>query len=155
MVVLLLADVPHLVDAVGDMRWREWGDEAGREDLSFWVRVTRQEAGREELPVTFIAVDPEGNALGAVGLGEYDIPERRDRSPWVLGMIVVPEQRGRGVGRHLLEALEAFADGRGYRTIWVATGPRAVGFYERCGWRSTEQLTTTEGETTVLARELR
>ena len=139
MVVLLLADVPHLVDAVGDMRWREWGDEAGREDLSFWVRVTRQEAGREELPVTFIAVDPEGNALGAVGLGEYDIPE----------------QRGRGVGRHLLEALEAFADGRGYRTIWVATGPRAVGFYERCGWRSTEQLTTTEGETTVLARELR
>ena len=143
------------MDAVGDMRWREWGDEAGREDLSFWVRVTRQEAGREELPVTFIAVDPEGNALGAVGLGEYDIPERRDRSPWVLGMIVVPEQRGRGVGRHLLEALEAFADGRGYRTIWVATGPRAVGFYERCGWRSTEQLTTTEGETPVLARELR
>ena len=153
--MLLLADVPHLVDAVGDMRWREWGDEAGREDLSFWVGVTRQEAGRDELPVTFIAVDPEGNALGAVGLGEYDIPERRDRSPWVLGMIVVPEQRGRGVGRHLLEALEAFADGRGYRTIWVATGPRAVGFYERCGWRSTEQLTTAEGETTVLARELR
>jgi len=44
--VRLLADVPGLVTAVGEIRWREWGHVPEREDLSWWVRVTEREAGR-------------------------------------------------------------------------------------------------------------
>ena len=43
--------------------------------------------------MTCVASDQSG-ALGAVGLGQFDIEERRDRSPWVLGMIVRPDRRG-------------------------------------------------------------
>ena len=46
------------------------------------------EAGQRGLPVTWVAVGVGGEAAGAVGLGEFDIAERRDRSPWVLGMVV-------------------------------------------------------------------
>ena len=104
--VHMLADRLHLVGAVAEMRWREWADEPGREELSWWVDVTAAEAGQRGLPVTWVAVDEGGEATGAVGLGEFDIAERRDRSPWVLGMVVRSASRGRGVGRLLLSRLE-------------------------------------------------
>jgi GNAT superfamily N-acetyltransferase len=138
--VHLLADYQHLVEAVAEMRWREWGQEPGREDLSWWVDVTASEAGQRGLPVTWVAVDEGGNAAGAVGLGKYDIAERCDRSPWVLGMIVRAASRGLGVGRLLLTSLERYAARQGYAQIWVATGGPAVGFYRRCGWVETERL---------------
>jgi hypothetical protein len=93
--VHMLADRPHLVGAVAEMRWREWGNEPGREELSWWVEVTAAEAGQRGLPVTWVAVDEDGEAAGAVGLGEFDIAERRDRSPWVLGMVVRSASRAR------------------------------------------------------------
>ena len=94
----LLADYPHLVADVGLMRWREWGRPPEPTDPDFWVSVTGEEAGRISLPVSWVAVDADGRAVGAVGLGKFDIEERRDRSPWVLGMIVHPDARGRGIG---------------------------------------------------------
>ena len=68
------------------------------------------------------------DALGAVGLGEFDLEERRNRSPWVLGMIVRFDQRGAGSGRLLLGRLERWAHQQGYQRVWVATGWAAVGF---------------------------
>jgi hypothetical protein len=66
--VRLLADLPDLVPAVGKLRWQEWGHEPGRTALSWWVEVTGREAGRDGLPVTFVAVDRHGEAVGAAGL---------------------------------------------------------------------------------------
>ena len=89
----LLADHPQLIPAVGELRWREWGRPPEPESLDWWVDVTAREAGREALPVTWVAFEAGGRVLGAVGLGEFDVEERRDRSPWVLGMVVDPAQR--------------------------------------------------------------
>lgn len=153
--VHLLADRPQLVGAVGEMRWREWGDEPGREELTWWVDVTAREAGRLVLPVSWVAIDESGQAAGAVGLGEFDAAERRDRSPWVLGLVVRRVSRGQGAGRLLLSALEQFAVGQGYPQVWVATGGPAVGFYRRCGWEEVERLPYTWGDQmTILTRRL-
>lgn len=151
--VHLLADVPHLVAAVGQIRWREWGHAPEPEDLSWWVDVTGREAGREGLPVTFVAVDMLGEAVGAVGLGEFDIDERRDRSPWVLGMVVRPDRRGVGVGRLVLSRLERFAAEHGHTEVWVATGGLAVGFYQRCGWQEAERLHLASSRPTTVLRK--
>jgi predicted N-acetyltransferase YhbS len=137
--VVLLADRIHLVSVVAEIRWREWGHPPEPEALSWWVDAARREAGREELPVTFVATDQAGTVAGAVGLGQFDIEERRDRSPWLLGMIVRHDCRGMGVGRLLLTHLEAWAARRAYGRIWVATG-QAVDFYRACGWQVTETL---------------
>lgn len=152
--IKLLADVPELVEAVGEIRWREWGRPPEPVELSWWVDCTRREAGRDDLPVTFVAVGSDGEAVGAVGLGQFDIEERRDRSPWVLGMVVTPEHRGRGTGQRLMARVEEFAADRGYAEMWVATGPAAT-FYQRCGWRPTEDLTLSSGDpTTILTKRL-
>ncbi len=112
--VRLLADHAQAIPAVGRMRWQEWGHPPEPDDPAWWVDVTRREAGRDRLPITWVAVDARGDALGAVGLAAYDIDERRDRSPWLVGMIVRADRRGRGIGGQLVAALEAWAGSRGY-----------------------------------------
>ena len=145
--ISLLADSPDSVEAVADLRWREWGRPPEPEDPAFWLEVTRNEAGREELPVTFVAHDDAGKMLGAVGLDTYDLDERRDTTPWVTGMIVRPELRGQGVGRRLLLHLERWAAEHHIQEAWV--GPdtdSAAAFYKKCGWISQESFVTSAGE---------
>jgi GNAT superfamily N-acetyltransferase len=53
-------------------------------------------------------------------------------------MFVVPEARGRGVGRRLLVALEDEARGLGYEVARLDTGPKQAGaqrMYEQAGYR--------------------
>jgi GNAT superfamily N-acetyltransferase len=118
------------------------------------VDVTAREAGHDNLPVTWVAIDLLGEAIGAVGLGKFDIEERRDRSPWVLGMIVTAQQRGLGIGTRLMGALEAWTRGNGYSQIWVATSDRAVDFYRKCGWELTETFIRSSGEMTSILTKL-
>jgi GNAT superfamily N-acetyltransferase len=153
--VQLLADNEQLIAAVGEMRWREWGHAPEPEDPDWWVDVTAREAGRDHLPITWVAIDERGSALGAVGLAEFDIEERRDRSPWLVGMIVRPDRRGMGVGSLLVAQLEAWAGAHRYNQIWVATGGPAIDFYRKCGWELSETVEQASGETaTVLTRHL-
>ena len=152
--VELLADQPHLIPAVGALRWREWGRPPEPVALDWWVDTTRREAGRAALPVTWVAIDAAGAVIGAVGLGAYDIAECRDRSPWVLGMVVAAEHRNAGVGGRLLAALAGWAHRQGYATVWVATGGRAVAFYQKYGWAVVESVTQASGERATILRKM-
>ena len=58
------------------------------------------------------------------------------RGLWLEDLFVLPEHRGRGIGRRLLEALAAIARERGYgRFEWAVLdwNAPAIGFYERMG----------------------
>ncbi len=61
-------------------------------------------------------------------------------SAWVEDVIVDEAERGRGVGRALLGAVEAWARGRGATRLQLLTdrenGP-ALEFYEQMGWHLT------------------
>jgi GNAT superfamily N-acetyltransferase len=153
--VELLADHEHLIPTLGELCWREWGHSPEPVELEWWIATNAREAGRDQLPITWVAIDAAGEALGRVGLGEFDIEERRDRSPWVLGMIVRPDRRGTGIGQRLLAALERAARARGYAQAWVATGGQAIDFYRKCGWMVSETIARSSGEAaTVLTKRL-
>ena len=152
--VQLLADNEKLIAAIGELRWREWGRTPEPEVLDWWVSVTAREAGRDHLPMTWVAIDERGGAFGAVGLGEFDLEERRDRSPWVLGMIVRPDHRGMGIGSLLLAYLEAWARIRRYKQVWVANEGPAIGFYRKCGWELSETVERASGEAVAILTKL-
>ena len=153
--VELLADRSDLVEAVTDLRWREWGHAPEPTDRTWWRAATIRESGRSELPITWVASDSSG-ALGAVGLGQFDIDERHDRSPWLLGMIVRPDRRGSGLGRLLLNSLESWASEHEYEQLWAANEGPAVVFYQRCGWQYGETVERgTKATVTILTRRLK
>jgi len=61
----------------------------------------------------------------------------RGEALYVRSMAVVPEVRGRGVGRLLLEQVERYADERGFRCLDLSTTPfltSAIALYERAGF---------------------
>lgn len=153
----LLADHPELVAEVGVLRWREWGDSP---TPGSWIETTAREAGSEDLPVTLVAMGMDGRALGAVALGERDDAldeiERRERGPWLLGMIVREPERQCGVGRLMVAAIEDLARIRGHDRVWVATGPAAVEFYRHCGWAEEGRLVLAKEDlpTTILSKGL-
>ncbi len=89
--------------------------------------------------------------LGFVGLGEvdeqtcgyfvltygYDL-EWNGRDAFLTELYLVPEARGRGLGRLLLGAAEATAVGRGSRALHLMVRPEnapAFGLYVRMGFR--------------------
>jgi len=151
----LLADRPDLLTPLAHIRWREWGDEPGRQDLQWWIDTTINESGRETPPVTFVAVNPVDQAVGGVGLAPFDPPERTDRGPWVVGTIVRADRRGEGVGTALMNHLRQWATTAGITQLWVATGRPAIDFYRACGFAITEVLDRNNGEqTTILAAQL-
>jgi GNAT superfamily N-acetyltransferase len=155
-----LADHPGLFQQVGLLRWKEWA--YGAPDPAPFIEITAREAGRSgQLPMTLVAIDVAGGAVGAVGLDRVDdelnVAERVGRTPWIVGMVVRAENRRRGVGRQLLESLQDVATSLGHLRIWVATGDEAVGFYKQCGWTAVEhlQLASTGIPTTILMRPVK
>jgi GNAT superfamily N-acetyltransferase len=62
-------------------------------------------------------------------------------SALVEDMVVEAAQRGRGIGRHLLAAIEAWARERGAMRLQLLADREnapALAFYERMGWRPTQ-----------------
>lgn len=80
----------------------------------------------------FLVVRDEGRAVGCGGVCRFD--ETRAE---LKRMYVVPEARGRGLGRQLLVALEHEAGRLGYDGIVLETGdrqPEALGLYTSAGY---------------------
>jgi GNAT superfamily N-acetyltransferase len=147
-----LADHPALIPAIGQLRYDEWGA-ASQTGLAGWTAITAREAGRAELPITWVALADNGEALGAAGLQPgSDLAGRSEFCPAVVGVIVAPGYRGLGIGRRLLTAIAQWAQEHGRGPLYVVTGDTAVGFYRQCGWGLVEETTITGPDTQATER---
>jgi GNAT superfamily N-acetyltransferase len=82
--------------------------------------------------VFLVLREDDGRALGCGGIARFD--ETRGE---VKRMYVVPEARGRGIGRRLLGELEAQARALGYTALVLETGDRqeaALALYRHAGF---------------------
>ena len=94
----------------------------------------KREAHMFEPPdgVFLLLRDGDARPLGCGGVCRFD-----DTRAELKRMYVVPEARGRGLGRRLLEELESAASSLGYRGVVLETGerqPEAIGLYASAGY---------------------
>jgi len=105
----------------------------GRYDGEADIGPTREAAMFVEPDGVFLVVrDDEGRAIGCGGVCRFDGTRAELKR-----MYVVPEARGRGLGRLLLVELEAEARRLGYARIVLETGdrqPEALGLYASAGY---------------------
>ena len=69
-------------------------------------------------------------------------------SAWVEDMVVAEAERGRGIGRRLLEAIEAWAAARGASRLQLLADREnapALAFYARLGWGPTRLVCLRRG----------
>lgn len=74
------------------------------------------------------------------------LPEPQGGGAKVMQMAVDPQRQGEGLGRRLVVAAEARAFGElGLERLYCHAQDRAVGFYERLGWRAQGEPFTEAG----------
>jgi GNAT superfamily N-acetyltransferase len=150
----LLADQPELIAEVGVLRWRASGSVG---TAGPWIDSTARDAGRDGLPLTLVAMDLQGKAIGAVTLGPEDNPPGLDcgeRAAWVIRMVVRPGERLCGVGRLMMTAVEDLAREHGHFRLWVAAADDHADFYRHCGWADAAQPHEGEDGSRVLSKDL-
>lgn len=75
-------------------------------------------------------------------VGTVSVLDKGDQGLYVRGMAVLPDTRGKGIGRRLLEQVEAFAREQEYERLFLSTTPflhAAIQLYEAFGFRPTHQ----------------
>jgi len=119
-------------------RWLhgEWGAFHGAdlEDTRVWLQGVLDNRPEEALMVACADGEPVGVAL----LVACDLPERSELTPWLSSLYVLPEWRGKTIGRRLVGAITMLARHHGHARLYLYTStPR---LYEKLGWRDLETL---------------
>lgn len=137
LVVATVARRPDLLPIVAGWLWREWWQRRGR---SLEQTQAIYAACRAEIvaPQTFVLL-AGGTPVGTVTLARRDLDERPDLTPWLAGVFVVPEARGRGYVRHLLAAFDEACRAAAIGTAWLYTNT-AEPVYLRAGWQVAEVI---------------
>ncbi len=147
--VTTIAKRPDLLPTVADWLWREWWQRSGHslEQTQAIYAVGCAEVG---VPQTFVLL-AGGTPIGTASLARTDLEERPDLTPWLAGVFVVPEARGRGRVRHLLAAFDGACRAAAIPTAWLYTNT-AEQVYLRGGWHVAETVQRQGKRPTTLMR---
>jgi predicted N-acetyltransferase YhbS len=130
---------------IADLRDHPWHVPA----LAHWLKATfavhrphittatyeeRLRAGESDrpLPRTWIALVGDELA-GCARLTEADHPDRRDLTPWLASVFVVPDRRRRGIGSALVQTVQQAAHDAGFAALYLFT-PDQARLYGRQGF---------------------
>lgn len=118
--VVAIADRPDLAPTVSGWLWVAFWRDAGSTRAEVNALVARATARRGPPQCFVLLVD--GIPVGTASLAAADLDARPDLTPWLAGVFVVPEVRGRGYATLLVRAVEEAARAAAVRTLWLYTG---------------------------------
>jgi GNAT superfamily N-acetyltransferase len=127
LIIKNLFEVPQYVDNVFSEIYANWGDN----NPKFWRSWIENSMSASDIPMTFVVL-LNNEFVGTFSLWRCDLQSRQDLFPWLGGIVVKEDQRGKGIGLYIQkEALEILKN-LGYRKAYLIT--EITGFYEKTGW---------------------
>lgn len=90
------------------------------------------------LPTALVAHQND-TYLGSAFLIDCDLGERQEYKPWVAAVWVEEKERGRGLGRSLVQSATRVAASLGYPVSYVCCQDPLVPFYTAFGWAVVER----------------
>jgi predicted N-acetyltransferase YhbS len=109
-----------------------------------WRLAARK--GEEELG--FVA-EADGAVVGSGLLVSRELEQYHDLGPWLAGLVVHSDWRGRGVGSMLVRAVEDHARRNGSQQLYLYTYG-AERFYRALDWSLSEHFTDRDGASCAL-----
>ncbi|TPE44854.1 GNAT family N-acetyltransferase [Pontibacter mangrovi] len=145
-----LYEVPQHFEAVADWIYRQWWQKPGNTNEVVKAPL-REHLLQQDLPAALVALDGE-RPVGSVLVIESDgVDALPDLRPWLAALYVLPEYRGQGVGKLLVQALEQHARKAGFPDLYLVATDR-VSFYRELGWRVYTKLVGKNGITIMHKR---
>ncbi len=145
--ITTIRDRPDLLTVVAGWLWAEF---------LHWDHTLAETRGLITLPRPFesFVLLRDGRPPGTASLRPDDLSEQPDLTPWLAGVYVLPQARGRGVARALIAAVEGEAQAAGLNPLWLYTHT-AESLYARLGWHMAETVPRPgEPTVTVMRRDL-
>lgn len=128
------------IPELAELLYAEWRDlyEAAGLGLNDLVAALEARAVTDSLPLTLVAVS-QGKVVGSGSIKLEEPGTKAGLSPWIGGLYVRAEYRGKGLGGMMLDALEAKARELGVKALYLSADS-AVEFYRRKGWSILESV---------------
>lgn len=133
--VTTIRERPDLLPIVSEWLWREWWEQRGK-TCSETAAVYAAGNADRGAPQTFVLLENE-RAVGTATMARQDLEERPDLTPWLAGVFVIPDRRGRGYVQHLLAAFERACRTCAVDVAWLYTNT-AERLYLGAGWEAVE-----------------
>ncbi|MDN3556839.1 GNAT family N-acetyltransferase [Halomonas maura] len=142
---------PHIATLAG---WAhgEWGHLHPGRSLAAAVESFRADCGPAGVPSVFAAMAGEC-PVGMASLVVDDMSDRRELTPWLASVYVLPEWRGREIASRLVGRVEEEARAHGHRRFYLYT-PDQQALYRRLGWRDLEDRHYRGEAVTIMQRDL-
>ncbi|MCE8020996.1 GNAT family N-acetyltransferase [Halomonas sp. MCCC 1A11036] len=150
-IVRLSPDSDHLA-TVASWTYAEWGHLHPNSTANSYREALRRECGDGGVPSVFVAMQGD-QPVGTAALLAEDMDSRRELTPWLASVFVLPEWRGQGIASTLIRRVEQEAADCGIRQFYLFT-PDQQALYRRLGWQDHEDLCYRGEKVTIMLRQL-
>jgi GNAT superfamily N-acetyltransferase len=133
-----LCDHPALIAEFAELNFNEWGHYQPGNTLEAHTERLRGSCGRGSVPTVVVAIE-DAQLLGGALLQAEDLEARPHLTPWLAGVYVKPEHRGRGIATQLVNRIVEEAAKTGVPQLYLCT-PNAQALYARLGWEEVEDV---------------
>lgn len=143
-----LADHLNFIDEIALAWQKEWIKDKTEKGFTKLKTRILEKLNKDKIPFILVALD-HGEWIGTASLWEEDLEKRPDLTPWVAGVYVKEEYRGKGIATKLISEVLEMAKKLGYKKIYLHT-EKATGLYEKLGWTKLEESINDQGEPTIV-----
>lgn len=126
-----LAEDKRYFDDVLDLVYKEWGNN----NFEFWKGWIKSSMSENDVPMTFI-VFCDNDLVGTFSLWRCDLQSRQDLFPWLGGIVVEENWRGKGIGLFIQHKAKEILKHLGHTKAYLFT--EMTGYYEKTGWQFLE-----------------
>lgn len=132
--VLLLAENKQFIPELAQL----WIDEVGQDDdpcpdIENVQSRFMQHCNKDKLPIAYVGIY-QNKPIGMVCLRTSE-GIQNDLSPWLGGLVVHPNYRGRKIGEELISAIKEHAKVLGYTKLYLLCDGILSIWYEKLGWQ--------------------
>lgn len=136
--ISLLAHHPDAIDVLAPAAVDYWKQYVEGESVEKRRKKYQSHLNTETLPIAWVAHDGD-EYFGTAALRVTDLADRPDITPWLGGVFVRPEYRGRGIASALCDVVTQCAARCEIRQLYLVTLDRQT-LYARMGWRPYEAV---------------
>ncbi len=137
--IALLGEVPEVIPTLARWykeQWAAWFAGMAMAEIEADFRLLLQS---DHLPLGLVAFNTSGQPIGVCSLRSDPFDPYPHAGPWLRGLYVTPDERGKNIAGHLIRAAEQTAAQLSLTKLYAATHS-AAGTFERAGWLGFDQV---------------
>ena len=151
-VIRYLADCPQHIPVIATWIFDYWGKSYGFKSLQDQINALSRRLYRNRIPLALVAFSGS-RPVGTASLKIQEMPMRKQFYYWLGSVYVIPEFRGRGIGRSLVTRCETVAAEIGVTDLFLHT-PDKQGFYRKLNWNSVEKCIYHDMSVVIMKKSL-